>query len=252
MNLRMVTLTGADDSIAPVDLLALSAKYPFVEWGILVSKKNMGGPRYPSPAWLQELKEIWPAWGWMPKRGMRLGLSSFRPSLSLHVCGKWVRDICSGHIDPEMMDLPLSWGAIDRVQLNFHGEAHEKAKVSEAVRADILSGKQIILQNDGSNSSLGFEFVPLFDKSGGAGILPKEWPLASSAGEHEMYGYAGGLGPSNLDEQLREIAKASEGRPFWVDMETNVRSSPWLNDKRFDLEACERCLQICERFVVSE
>jgi len=43
-----VTITGPDDSIDPSELISLNNKYPFVEWGILVSQKHFGANRFPS------------------------------------------------------------------------------------------------------------------------------------------------------------------------------------------------------------
>ncbi len=53
MKLTRVTITGADDGIAPHHLIDLSHEYPFVEWGLLVSEKRFGDPRYPSTAWMR-------------------------------------------------------------------------------------------------------------------------------------------------------------------------------------------------------
>ena len=50
--LNKVTITGADDETPIVALIELSAKFPFVEWGILVSLKSEGGPRFPSRVWM--------------------------------------------------------------------------------------------------------------------------------------------------------------------------------------------------------
>ena len=33
--LKMVTVTGADDSVKPSDLAEIAAEYPFVEFGLL-------------------------------------------------------------------------------------------------------------------------------------------------------------------------------------------------------------------------
>lgn len=57
MILDRVTITGADDSISPSGLLPLTKKYPFVEWGILVSVTKIGVPRYPTWAWIEEIQD---------------------------------------------------------------------------------------------------------------------------------------------------------------------------------------------------
>jgi hypothetical protein len=55
----------------------------------------------------------------------------------------------------------------------------------------------------------------LFDTSGGAGVLPQEWPVPA---KDFWCGYAGGLGPFNVIEQVRKIETVC-AKPFWIDME---------------------------------
>ena len=85
--------------------------------------------------------------------------------------------------------------------------------------------------------------VPLFDLSGGAGILPESWPKAKG----EYCGYAGGLSPENLEEQLEKIkCVVDEDQKIWIDVETHVRSS---DDKQFDLDKVRKFLEISKRYV---
>ena len=56
--IRVVTVTGADNSIRPEELVPIAKDYPFVEFGILLSKKQQGGKRFPSRDWLEELLEL--------------------------------------------------------------------------------------------------------------------------------------------------------------------------------------------------
>lgn len=72
---------------------------------------------------------------------------------------------------------------------------------------------------------------PLFDKSGGAGILPNEWPVAEG-----YAGYAGGLSPDNVEHELMRIQEARNGYPVWIDAETKLRSD---DDKVFELYKVE-------------
>ena len=53
MILDRVTITGADDSIKATDLIPLSKRFPFVEWGILLSKNNEGSFRFPTRDWIE-------------------------------------------------------------------------------------------------------------------------------------------------------------------------------------------------------
>src|ERR1700686_3942266 len=54
--LDRVTVTGADDSVRVDDLLKVADDYPYVEFGILMTRSRIphGGLRVPSKTWLQE------------------------------------------------------------------------------------------------------------------------------------------------------------------------------------------------------
>ena len=80
----------------------------------------------------------------------------------------------------------------------------------------------------------------LFDESAGRGISPDTWdaPLAG-----HFCGYAGGLNPDNVAQNLAIIAKVAAGHETWIDMETGVRT----NDV-FDLAKARRVLEIASPF----
>lgn len=233
--LDRVTITGPDDSIDQTDLLALSEEFPFVEWGILASKSNEGSPRFPSVDWMMRLQSLAP------------------PSikLSLHLCGQWVRDLLIGQ---RTVPIQRTIG-FQRIQLNFHAEKTKCMPTAFSVRLHSLMPRQFIFQLDGNggNEHLqaaqqadptdSIDAVGLFDVSGGAGILPREWPKAR---EGSYLGYAGGLGPDNLAEQIPLILKAAGNARIWIDMETKVRSD---NDSLFDLAKVRRCLEIAKPFI---
>jgi len=147
------------------------------------------------------------------------------------------------------------------MQLNFHAENTQciAPKFFAALRT--LNPRQFIFQIDGANGNQHLESlyaenddgsvdaVPLFDISGGAGILPAQWPkpqYMSTDTDHCYHGYAGGLGPDNLETQLPLIAEAAGNTRIWIDMETRVRSS---DDRQFDLQKVRRCLEICAPFI---
>lgn len=239
MYLDRVTITGADDTVQPEDLLALSKTFPFVEWGVLVSASSTGSPRFPSLPWVQELQKL----------ALKETLN-----LSLHVCGRWVRGLLMGELDPLVKDLACGF---QRAQLNFHAETLEYKRDEFLKALNGLADQQIIFQID---NNLGetfyaiagaddqpYDVVPLYDLSHGAGVLPKEgWPAPLNA---KVYtGYAGGLGPDNLQEQIPLIGAAAGNCRIWIDMETRVRSD---RDRLFDLDKVRRCLQIAAPFVVT-
>lgn len=253
--LDRVTITGADDSIRPDDLIPLTQEFPFVEWGILASHSSTGRTsRYPS-------------WEWMVTLQAR---SCDCPmNLSLHLCGRWVRNLLVGRRDDQLHD--ATFFRFQRVQLNFHAENARCEPTKFAARLREIN-RHFLFQLDGENGNehldaANGEEVPhcygLFDVSGGAGILPKEWPqpkyLDVQPGEDgcgeeywAYHGYAGGLGPENLAEQIPRILAAAaatehtrEGR-IWIDMETHVRSD---HDRLFDLNKVRRCLEIAATYI---
>lgn len=236
MKLDRVTFTGADDSVNPEDLVAISMEYPIVEWGILFSPRHQGQYRYPSPYWLKRFFDV-----------MR-DHPDIR--LSAHLCGGFVRDL--------VLNCRFSWAKqhtaliFQRVQLNFHGEYH---RMHDDFPNTIhhMPNTQFILQCDRVNDktaealAIGGIAVPLFDTSGGAGIVPERWPQAWTG----VYcGYAGGLGPETIAHELPAIAAAVSAaraeQPFWIDMERRVRSA---DDSRFDLEKVRAVLQNVARIM---
>lgn len=232
MKLSRVTITGADDSIDPKELAALSDEFGFVEWGVLFSSSKSGVPRYPSRAWL---KTLW-------KESIMLDLSA-------HLCGKLVRDLVLNGDFTWARDYGTLPEAFRRVQLNFHGQFHKAVPgFTSALREH--KEKEFIFQHDGVNDASILAFTsdpsvrvaPLFDRSGGEGILPKEWPKPI----HEYCGYAGGLGPDNLRDQLLEIGKVTGDTRIWIDAETGVRSA---DDRQFDLLKVRKFLGIAREFV---
>jgi hypothetical protein len=232
MILDRVTITGADDSVTPKDLETLSAEFPFVEWGILFSPKRQGGPLFPTADWVRSLDTV---------DGLKL---------CAHLCGSVMRATLEGH-----PDWWLEWGLLTpmfrRVQLNFHAEPQESIDIA---RLRKFTQHELIYQCDGINDELVMKIVreiggaPLFDKSGGAGVLPKDgWPAAWSG----IYcGYAGGLGPDNVVEQLKliEAEVPADGR-IWIDMERRVRTDDYHD---LDLAKVRSVLKQVEPFVTAE
>jgi hypothetical protein len=236
VRLDCVTITGADDSIEPSTLVNISREFPFVEWGILFSARHQGSPRYPSIQWVDDLASEFIA----------TDLGSL--NLSAHLCGRWVRDIVIDGLMPLGRVDPLN--IFRRAQLNFHGQYH---RAHSSLRRNLAQDHRCwILQDDGANDAtingicLGECIYPLFDRSGGAGVLPGEWPAPPVWASY--YGYAGGLGPDNLADELQRIAAAARETRIWIDMESRVRSD---DDTRFDLAKVRRCLEIAASQVAS-
>ena len=237
MKITKVTLTGADDSIKdPTQLVQLSEQFPFVEWGILLSRNNKGSARFPSEQWLSDLS-FW-----------RHHRSWPRINFSGHLCGAYVRALLMGSDAWSYEDgIRYMWRFFRRLQINTHGMDHDydmKGLVSVINKYPEI---EFIFQYDNRNTEIlagvvaaGCKNVStLFDLSGGAGLLPNEWPLPL---HNVKCGYAGGLSPANVGAQIATIAEKVGDREIWIDMETHVRSN---NDQLFDLEKCKQVLTIC-------
>lgn len=230
MKVKVITFTGADDSVRVADIVAIAQVFPFVEWGILVSATQEGGPRFPSRIWMGELADL--------SEGLDL-------NLSCHLCGRWLRDLLVGQWTfPHSRILK----AFKRIQLNFHAD---KLTINKPLFHQTLRGlaKDVIFQVDGRNESVyreaaeaGINAFPFFDLSHGAGVAPKGW---DSPLDNQYCGYAGGLGPDNLKEHLDKIAEAAGDRTIWVDMETKVRSD---NGATFDIDKVMRCIEIVKDY----
>lgn len=237
--LNCVTVTGADDSIDPGELFELAADFPFLEFGILLSASSVGGQRFPSYEWQHDLARE------CDRRIITRDPSIAVPHLSGHLCGDWVRYAFQGSFAAAGSRTPL-WPFLARIQLNTHGVKHE-ANIPSLISAANLASvgrRQFIFQYDNENTEtinavvVGLpqvNFGALHDLSHGAGLVPPKWERKFVAG---YTGYAGGLGPENVAEQLEAIAEAHiEGNPSphrramfgtdlaWIDAETRLYES---------------------------
>ena len=242
-----VTLTGANDLTDPQDLVALSLEHPYVVWGILLSATSMGSSRFPSKEWLQELFRVWDS-------------NADVLQLSGHICGKWVRQMLKTGETIDMLST-IPYQMFNRFQINTHAEKHKSNK--NLIEEDMLMpnnvyrdvgygcGQQYIVQYDDVNTELidildnaGYNVSTLFDLSHGAGVLPEDWPKPIDG----LYcGYAGGLSPDNVAEQIEKIEPLiPEGTFIWIDAETWVRSD---RDRVFNLDLCDQFLENASPYV---
>ncbi len=238
--LNLVTITGADDKTQIADMREISNEFPFVEWGILVGDNVDYCGRFPSHSWLKEL------------------LTDFlnKPTLNLstHFCETGVESILQGEFTRAgaVSIAPIAL-CTQRLQLNTHGIPHKLNAAKFLVALSTYTQTEFIIQYDevnphvleaSDNSNLNGQ--PLFDMSHGAGVLPRSWPSLP----RQRAGYAGGLGPHNLDHQLPLIQAAADKAgldTYWIDVESHVRY-----DRDLDLNKVRAFLKIAEPFVVRE
>lgn len=215
--LAAVTFTGVDHKTDLDRLLDLSEEYPLIEWGVLLGSKDT--PRYPSMAFIGDLiDDYW------------LGSMPF----ALHLCGKfaktWVSE--SGPLSEDREDLVELTKFFDRIQLNLSfPEDFDIGSVRRAIETNEHPAVITQFNPKLTPTLVGLDnHCVLFDASGGRGVSAVDWPLAL---ETQPNGYAGGLGPDNIILELPRIHAASLGHPYWIDMETKVRTDDWL-----DLDKC--------------
>jgi hypothetical protein len=227
MQLRTVTITGADDAVNPRELVAISRQYPWVEWGILRSVSREGTPRYPTAAWMIRLIDAVEA----------------APStrFSVHLCGEFARRAMRGH-------LIETWGA-KRVQLNGFSWCEQP------IRLPPVLGIEWICQCSTPGAlqyasqlrhfyDVDVAVAVLWDRSGGRGVQETDWPDPVPGLPR---GYAGRIGPDNVIQVAKTIAAKPDfivgPLGFWIDMETGVRT-----DDRFDLDKVVDVLAKAERY----
>lgn len=222
-----MTLTGADESAEPSALAELSLEYPFIEWGVLFSPKAEGHERYPQPEWRKKFATL--------------------PVLrSAHLCGQAMAQFIAG--DAALLAELESYG---RIQLNFSARRmRPEALDALALRIETMAAQSIIVQLHPGNS----DFWPrlgaaqhvqaLFDCSGGKGLAPSTWEAPVPGIE---CGYAGGLSPLTLSDQILAIRQACQGQRVWIDMESSLRTG-----RIFDLDLARAAAAAAAPFILRQ
>lgn len=206
-----ITLTGADVRTPLSALFSLATAG--AEIGLLWSATSLKN-RYPDEKLLAQLVG-------------ELGSNS-----AVHICGRPAREVfLSGRVP---------WiKPAGRVQINGHVTSDELKRALEL-------HPQIITQHATGDYLVPFERTPLpghsilVDNSGGRGRSPEAWALPPFQG---CVGFAGGLGPDNLEQELPKISALRPTFRWWCDMETKLRAGDW-----FDVAKAERCVEIFRRF----
>lgn len=209
-----ITFTGLDEAASTQAdrIVSLSRRYP-IEWGILFSTGRQGiEPRYPTDPVIRTFLPL-------PIRR------------AAHLCGPIAREIVRTGECPHLDELLA--GNFDRIQVNTSDPTVDPERVARYA-ASLGEGTRAILQ---SRDPVSFPAPTatqwLYDRSGGRGDIPDRWPVPAIGGA--MVGYAGGLGPGTVAPALDAIlASHPAGVPFWIDMETRIRT-----DDRLDLDLCE-------------
>jgi hypothetical protein len=218
-----VTITGADDGVDPRELVELSRAFPFVEWAILTgSLDRFGTPRYPSLAWLDRFRAL--------ARAERLRAAA-------HLCGSPSRSFQTGRWGVD--EFAIVSAAFQRVQVNGWVSSARHVLVGVERPFELIIQCPSLKRLGGAildAVTIGNATV-LLDASGGRGVEATTWARLSSA---IRLGYAGGIGPGNVERVLHELGP---GPSCWIDMESGVRT-----DDRFDLSKVRDVLEKVARW----
>lgn len=237
MNITKLTFTGIDNASRCENLNALSERYGFIEWGMLYSPSSSGvNCRYPGVGTVQKF------------------IDGLVGNVALHLCGKGVREFSSGSgAGYELARSVIHKGG--RVQLNVNYGSITNAYKEEIARAisDNSDGIFILQMNDNNVEAMGrfkdlHNYSFLFDSSGGRGESPTHgWPPMPINGVR--CGYAGGLGPENLKNEIETISMVANGYDIWLDMESKIRSLDQTTTEDYlDITKCIICANIVEEY----
>jgi phosphoribosylanthranilate isomerase len=236
MKLSRVTLTGADDLVNPIEMGRLSEEFPWIEWGILFSRKRAGTARYPSAEWIARLQHVY-------------------GSFAAHLCGEEAKEALRGNAS--WFGQYWNW-RFQRVQIN----GWEPGKAEFIALARVWRGFQFILQaqtethlEDAAREvqAIGrgtYLTNVLYDPSGGRGLAPFRWPPIPLAYTHldpAVVGYAGGITPENVVETIVTLQTVNVNREgkFWIDLESGVRDEK----DQFSFERARALLRAAAPFI---
>lgn len=221
------TITGADDAVDPGELAALSDEFPFVEWGILVSPKRAGTPRYPSAEWTGRFAKL-------AVHGMF--------QAAQHICGAALRTTVDGgeshlrsyahRFQLNGYQSPMPYPLQLLIEEWWDRDFVLQARSAEAVAACVRDARE-------ANGGLLRERLHvLIDCSGGRGVTlaqPDVEAFAAIDTSGVIVGLAGGIGPDNI---VMAIETANRLGCSWIDMESGVRT-----DDHFDLAKVRAVLE---------
>lgn len=224
MNVKYVTLTGADNRTSVEGILEISEEFSFVEWGILFSKAHQGENRYPS-------------WRWIDRICLFPNLH-----LSAHLCGKYAMDAMHGKlpiVDLENVDM-----AFGTIQLNYSSQIREVMNHSvlwQTISVAHNGRKSVILAGNYNGLSVdASKFInagvyPLFD----SGHIPKKWmaPYRTEHGTPLFCGYAG-FTLENVSKELNRLSEVVGDVSIWIDVSFN----------EFDLKKCRQFLRMVKTY----
>ena len=221
MKLRYITCSDPRENLAPVSLMRLLNISPLAEIGVQAHPSAMmrGRPRY---IWFRQLLDA-------------AKLSNTPVNIALHINYKWCDEICSGNIPGEIKCFlsqkhsfthqPL----VSRIQLNIgdYTNNFDAEKLAHVI-SNWKKFEVILPFNKNTKPQIEelrktrAQFSLLFDGSYGAGVSPNAWN--APVYDNVVFGYAGGISPTNVCENLDKIARVLPADyETWIDAEGRLR-----------------------------
>lgn len=230
MNLRYVTCSDPRQDLAVVDVMNFLKNYPIAELGVQAhpSAMSFGLPRN---IWLDLITRS-------------ASVARTPVNIAVHVNYEWCDDLCSGKMPYEIkswmnrFNIYNNRPVIRRWQLNIGDRTRnfDAAAIAKLIR-ECPRIEFIFPYNDGVKDKIdalyktGAKFSLLYDSSYGYGICPEKWngPVYKDI----PMGYAGGLSPENVVDNLNKISKqVPENYTTWIDAEGRLMKP---GTREFDL-----------------
>lgn len=221
MFLKTIVCSGVNEKNDVDDAIRFLKEHSCIEFGVQCSPRKAG---YQTPRfeWLQELTA-------------KLAEKQIKGRIALHLNEGFATSFCEGMVPPEIIELLNNDNIIGRLQLNFkigretfNGKTTpDFTKLQNAVSS--VPTHRIILSASRPNLPFiqmahhhGMPFDVLFDDSFGEGKLPdtQRPPLF----EDVFQGYAGGLSPENIVQELDKISKVAKTNIF-IDAEGKLKDN---------------------------
>ena len=238
MNLRYITCSDPRAHLAVVDVMHFLKKYPIVELGVQASPGAMSFGR-PRNIWFDLIAHS-------------ASVSRIQVNVAVHVNYQWCDDMCSGKIPGEIQNwmrlrnISDNKPSIRRWQLNIgdRTERFDANAIAKLIRTH-PENEFIFPYNDGVKDKIdalyktGAKFSLLYDSSYGYGISPDKWngPVYPDI----PMGYAGGLSPENVADNLNKISKiVPKNYTTWIDAEGRLMKP---GTREFDLERARDYIQ---------
>jgi len=214
LTITRCTITGLDDLALVPQVNALFRHFPFLEIGILFSANNAGQDRrFPSIENIQTMIE------------------TLDGNIALHICGRSVEDVITDN-QASAANLLARHPNVGRIQLNLNARAKWLPSPEIIDNAINDLGKPVIIQENAANHELNRRLTApnhqlLFDSSGGLGKAADVWPAIIPG---KSCGFAGGLGPDTITQEIPRIEAVAGLNEIWIDMEGRVRTDEnWLD-----------------------